>query len=459
MPSPADNPRALQDLLLSGPLPARRVADALGVSRPTLQRLVRAAHGRVVRIGRARATVYALAREIRTFGSTWPVYRVDETGRVILAAHLHALQPRPWWYESVSPPPGWVHGETAIGLFPDLPWFLDDLRPQGFLGGAFARRYGDGLSLGPDPRLWDAGGVLTAFVMHGDDLPGDFVIGEAARERVQRATLNPPPSVPTEERAARYGRLAQAVLAGEVAGSSAGGEQPKFTTCVAEEEGNYRHVLVKFSPPEDTAIGRRWVDLLVCELLAAETLRAHGVRTAAAQLVSASGRTCLEVARFDRIAPYGRHGVVTLAALDNAFYGKLDTWRAAADRLERDGWMTPADAEILRLLWWFGGLIGNTDMHFANVSLELDHARPLRLAPVYDMLPMHYRPGATGEMPATRFVPPLPPPQEQVPWRRAAELAASFWDRAAGDARISDDFRVEATQVRDATRALLDRFG
>ena len=47
-----------------------------------------------------------------------------------------------------------LHGEFADGLFPDWPWFLDDQRPQGFLGRAFARRGGAALGAPEDLRLW-----------------------------------------------------------------------------------------------------------------------------------------------------------------------------------------------------------------------------------------------------------------------------------------------------------------
>ena len=57
----------------------------------------------------------------------------------------------------------------------------------------------------------------------------------------------------------------------------------------------------------------------------------------------------------------------------------------------------------VRILWWYGKLIGNTDMHLGNVSFRF---RPdprgrvqLNLAPAYDMLPMLYAPLSGGEIP------------------------------------------------------------
>ncbi len=124
---------------------------------------------------------------------------------------------------------------------------------------AFAHRYAEELGLGPDPRHWDAAGVVSALILLGHDVPGDFVIGDAAVQRVQRAALSAPPSIDSAMRAEASPTLAAAALAGDVAASSAGGEQPKFTTCLRDRD-TYRHAIVKFSPPRDTAIGQRWAD-------------------------------------------------------------------------------------------------------------------------------------------------------------------------------------------------------
>ena len=450
----------VERLVARGPMGAADLRKALGISQPTFSRLVRAAGRKVVRIGRARSSLYAVARELRTLGAEWPVYRVGPDGRARHAANLHALQPREWWFASADPIPGWLHGEFANGIFPGLPWFIDDLRPQGFIGRAFAEHHADELGLSADPRNWSANDILTVLLAHSDDLPGDFVIGDASMERVQRTILDESPgaAIDSTTRAQRYAALADAAMAGEIPGSSAGGEQPKFAVCLEDAE-TFRHVLVKFSPPIDSPVGRRWADLLVCEHLAAEALRADGVSVSETRCLDGGGRAYLEVSRFDRVGRHGRKGFVTLMALDNAYYGKLDTWAAAADRMRVDGWLPEDDASTLRLLWWFGRLIGNTDLHFGNVSLALDHARPLRLAPAYDMLPMHYRPAATGEMPTRKFVPPVPNPQQLPTWRRALAIALAFWRRTAEDVRISAEFRVEAARIHDELRVLGERVG
>ncbi|MDQ8208272.1 HipA domain-containing protein [Coraliomargarita sp. SDUM461003] len=54
-----------------------------------------------------------------------------------------------------------------------------------------------------------------------------------------------------------------------------------------------------------------------------------------------------------------------------------------------------------------GELIANTDMHWGNLSFFLPEQSPYPLAPVYDMLPMRFRPSSTGEVIERTFEPTL----------------------------------------------------
>jgi hypothetical protein len=441
-------------LLQTGPMSASALQRELGVSQPTMSRLARKAGDAVLRIGRARASRYAHRRSLGPLGSRWTVYRIDALGHPHLAAHLHAVTPRGWWYAAVGAAPGWLDGEFRDGLFPDLPWFLDDMRPQGFMGRAFARRHAGLLGIGDDPRLWSADATLSALLSFGDDTPGDFILGDSALARFERRRLSAPASIGFGDRASAYAACATAALANEVPGSSAGGEQPKFTATVATAEG-YRHVIVKFSPTRDSAVGSRWADLLVCEHLALEALRAGGVAVCHTELLEAGGRAFLEVARFDRVGAHGRRGFVSMLALCSAFDGALDDWPSAAERLEGGGWLSRGDADTLRLLWHFGGFIRNTDMHFGNVTFALEQGTPLGMAPAYDMLPMHYRPTAAGEVVSREFEPRIPPGLRRDIWFRAGRMAERFWALASSDARLSVAFRDEAARVAVLTGRLL----
>ncbi len=428
-----------------GVQPAAAIRRALGLTQPTFSRALARTDG-LIRIGRARAARYGLSRSVANRGSHWPVYRLDARGAPRRVGLLHAVHVDCWWFEPSKRACRWLHGASSDGLFRGLPWFLADLRPQGFMGRAFGRRHGVDLGLPNDASRWTDDDVLLALLSRGEDLPGDFIVGEAALERVQRLRLAAPDAISRRARAKRYGELAAAAVAGELVGSSAGGEQPKFGATIADGNRSVRHVLVKFSDMVASAAGRRWADLLVCEHVAGEILRHARIASARSEIVDSGGRRCLEVSRFDRVGAHGRRGFVSLAALDANEYGMHDDWRHAADRLERDGWIGAAGAQSLRTLRFFGQLIGNTDQHFGNVGFEFGEVRPFRLAPAYDMLPMLYRPAAAGEIVARRLEPELPPPEATAAWERGAALALVFWRRVAKDARISRDFRTIALQ-------------
>lgn len=74
---------------------------------------------------------------------------------------------------------------------------------------------------------------------------------------------------------------AQAIATTLPAGSSAGGEQPKFLAMLAGGQ----HVIVKFTPALGSPGGQRWADLLQAEQLASATLQEAGHPVADAQIV------------------------------------------------------------------------------------------------------------------------------------------------------------------------------
>lgn len=434
-------------LSLRGPQTAAAIAADLGVSQPTVSRLLAEAGARIARIGRARATRYALARAIGRAGTHWPLYRINADARPETLGTLHALHGDGFWFEASGARPALLHGDVADGLFPGLPWFLDEQRPQGFLGRAFAQRVAADIEASPDILRWRGDDVVLALLRHGDDAPGDLVLGESSLQRALQSIVVPPDG----KRALRYPALAEAALRGEAVGASAGGEQPKFAITLQDENGP-RPVIVKFSDRLDTPTGRRWADLLVCEHLAGDVLRAHGLPAAQSRIVEAGSRVFLESTRFDRTPARGRRGLVSLAALDAAFYGhgRID-WAVFAAQLERNGWLDAADARRLRLFDWYGRLIANADRHLGNAALHLVENRPLPLAPSYDMLPMRFRPATSGEIVERRYEITLPTPEQRDDWHAAAPMAREFWDRVGRDVRISASFRGIAA---DAGRAL-----
>ncbi len=434
-----------------GRLTAGDVTQALGVSRATLMRRVRALGGAVVVRGQARRTTYAARRELRGSQAPLPVYRVDPKGDVQEVARLDLTWPDGCAATFLADLPWPLDATMRDGWFDGLPYPLRDMRPQGFLGRTFALRHAGMLQVPADPTRWSDDHALHAMSLLGVDLPGDLIVGaEACRlwlERVQDVRLGRAEQpIRTGEVADTYPRLAEAALADEFAGSSAGGEFPKFLTTRAFDDGRVQPVLVKFSGADTSPGSERWADLLVCEHLAGEVLPPHlGVPAATSRLYRAGGRTFLEVERFDRHGSLGRSGVVSWSSVDGALFGLADpAWPEAARHLLARGWLDTADAARIERLWRFGQLIANTDMHGGNLSFEPSRAgyqATLRPAPAYDMLPMLYAPSRGMDVPVRTWLPRLPLPAERETWFPAARAAIAFWQRCADDARISAAFR------------------
>jgi hypothetical protein len=106
----------------------------------------------------------------------------------------------------------------------------------------------------------------------------------------------------------------------------------------------------------------------------------------------------------------------------------------------------------VRALGEFGRLIGNNDMHFGNLSLFVERADIARgrftLAPLYDMLPMRWRPDPmSGEIGPVPFA--LEPSELDTP---ARALAQEFWSRVADSASFGREFRGLARKMHGHIR-------
>ena len=438
--------------LSRGVLGARDLAEALKVSQPTISRALCSMDASLVRIGRGPTTRYGLASPISDRGHSWPLYLIDPLGAPREIGVLHLLAGPAWWLESTSGLP-WqslTGSEFSDSIFPGLPWFLDDLRPQGFLGRAFARRHGTLLGVGNDPVNWSERAVAEFLLRFGGDLPGGFVLGREALAGALQSFHHE--TISADSRKEDYPRLAAEALAGGLPRSSAGGEQPKFTATVQKHDGPHS-VIVKFSPPLSTPEGERWADLLAAEAIASSVLADAGFHAAEIDWIDAGGRRFLEVTRFDRTQNGGRIPFVSLSAHDAAFFGEMNTpWSDAAERLHSGGWLQRRDADRLASLWRFGRLIANTDMHYGNAALILCERPPLQLAPVYDMLPMAYRPGAENMIPGLSDEA-LAMARSEIAATPERELATKFWRLVSTAAHVSEPFR----KIASAHAAALSR--
>ena len=457
----SDTARLTLALEANGPMSARALMHTLGVSQATLSRRIAGLGVKVERIGASVRTLYALRRDVRNLGYRWPIYRIDPRGQAGPWAELRALH-RGFRLEFVGGDPAWLREGFSSGLFSGLPFFLQDLRPEGYLGRAIARAAAPVLGVPDDPRNWSDDDFLAFLLHEGSDLPGNLIVGDRALDRALRSLGEvAEKALAAESRPALYPDRARAAQRGDVAGSSAGGEQPKFLATVRRSNGQVQPVMVKFTAAAASSASLRWRDLLMCEHLAAEVIARHGIPAVRSEVFDAEGRRFLELERFDRVAGGGRHGVVSLAALEDALVesaGTDGTWRAAADHLESAGLLDPAQARELRWRWCFGDLIGNTDMHHRNVSVWFGDSVPFGLTPAYDMLPMCFAPGAQGELVEREFSPHPPLPGILDVWREAAAAAAEFWSAVIDDQRLSPEFRVVASRCAAVVERIRARF-
>lgn len=406
----------LRPNLSNGAQRAGDLVEALGVSRGTLKYAYEREATHVLRLGRARATRYAARQNLPGLDADeFPVFRVNEAGAIRPAGTVVTLVAT----ESV-----WLPDESIIdGLPPEM----HDVAPRGFLGRSYAHRHTD-LGLPEDVTNWSDHHILIALSRRGEDFPGNLIVGRESFDRFQNLQHD-------THTADDFPALSAAALAGEHVGSSAGGEQPKFTALV---DGQHR--LVKFATRE-TDNARRWQDLLTLEHVALETLRDAGMAAAETHLHDIDGLRCLVVSRFDRIDENGRRAVMTLAAVSDR--GNI-SWSDAAEELEQQGVVSNADMHRIALLDAYGALIANTDRHLYNILLYPTDTG-YTLAPAFDQLPMAYAPPASGNLRNSPIAAPRPAVNTLAVWDDARELAAEFW-RRAGNQQLSNSMQAIVRQ-------------
>lgn len=443
MPQPTEY---LLRRLQSGVASALELQQTLGQSQASVARYLRdlIASGSVIRIGSTRGARYAMLRPLEAIGARWPLRRIDPTGQIQSLGTLYSIAAGEFYFEPESRTFAW--GGVTAGV----PYYLQDQRPGGFLGRAVPRRYPE-LSLPPRVIDWNDDHYLRYLTQRGSDTVGDLILGDQAFDQFLGAQRHRT-MVRADDRETQYPQLAAIVMEGGLPGSSAHGEHPKFAALLDEATGP-RHVLVKFSPPSNTAVGQRWSDLLVAEHLAHCVLADAGLPASRSRVERFADRMFLEVERFDRAGLDGRVGVTSLCAIDADQYGKLDNWIDSATRLHNDRRIDSATLELVRLVSTFGAMVANTDRHFGNIAFYDTYDGRYSLAPVYDMLPMLFAP-EHDQVLARVFKPPDPTSDTLLAYGRARSLAEDYWHRCAQDLRISDEFRAISTACRASLETL-----
>lgn len=415
-------------LAANASLSANELQAATGKSQPSISFAMTQLGDSICKLGAARSTRYALTKDILGLPANQPLHFTDEAGSISEFGTLTQLHNRQIAVRTKS------KGQW-LSVPGELPWFLQPLRPQGFLG----RQY---LQLRPDfpgdPDTWSAEQVLYIAANHAADPPGAFGLGAISGRLVSET----PGEI--DARALHYDRLAAAVGNTLPSGSSAGGEQPKFLTELAEH-ATHHHLIVKFSPPRESPFGKRWRALLHLEHLAQTILNAHGIAAAQTRIVESPVRAYLESQRFDRVGMLGKRHVVAIDALHSEFVdAPRRNWIHTAEALADKKLITSAELSSVARIYAFGQFIGNTDMHFGNLSFFVDDVeRPkLALAPAYDMLPMMWRPSVnTGELGVSPVAAPASIPAYLREQAEAREWAIAFWQQASTRDALDEPLR------------------
>jgi hypothetical protein len=395
-------------------LSSLEISKRTGMSQPTVSRLLKKLP--VIKLGAGRATTFAL-----THGNPVPLFVIDPQGKFALLAEL---------YRQPGNRTLLVNDGSHRG-FEDLPFFLYDVLPSGFLGAIALKNIVE-----QDPILssrsdsWSADQILHYLLRYGYDLPGNLVVGDRMADKAASVSYK---SVERSEYSAIANDINRAPLG---LGSSVGGEQPKFTVFNGE-----RHLIVKYSPliSEENPVATRHRDLLICEYLALTTLQKNGVKAANSTLYRGD-RLYLEIERFDRSGELGRQGMASLRVLDAEYVGKNGTWPEISKALMSEGIITKASHNEVEVAYAFGRYIANTDMHLGNFSFFLEGTQLKETAPIYDMLPMAFMP-KQGELVQMDFEIPRFVNVSHDSAEKAQSIALEFWQSVLGHPNISDDFK------------------
>lgn len=409
-----------------GAIASSEIQSHLGISQPTASRLISEVEDEVVVCGKGKSTKYAVARPIGSAPSQQPVWLIDP----------HGFPKRLGEISLLANSQIYIEGEGFSEIFTGdknqtLPWYLSNLKAQGFLGRLLAYELSQ-TGVPSNPESWNTEQVLIGAI-RTNDAPGAIIAGgDVSRKNA----CNIPDDGIEDALDAITLNLSKSVQPG----SYAGGEQPKFLT--SDNHGN--SFLVKFSPPIGTPYGDRWSDLLRMECLSGIALNDHGFKAAKNEFIQTKTRSYLLSKRFDRTG-LGRLHTVALGAAHHAFVkGSLVNWPSTCDALVRQGRLDRASAESIHGIFQFGKLIGNSDMHFGNASLFVEGESlkeiakgQFQLTPVYDMLPMRWKPDQiNGAAPYEPF---------EVDFTLADETtrcaAKAFWLSVSIDDFISEDLR------------------
>lgn len=115
--------------------------------------------GRNVVVTRSgRTPKYIMTRNAFGGSDRLPLASVDAHGNTVLVAHVRPLVTGGFYVEPSPGMPALLLGDGGDGVYEDLPYFLYDMGPQGFLGRLTAMELNARFQEFPaDPRQWTTG--------------------------------------------------------------------------------------------------------------------------------------------------------------------------------------------------------------------------------------------------------------------------------------------------------------
>lgn len=421
--------------LLKGVYTSSELQKLTGLSQQGVSRQLCVLGQDVVKMANGRQPQYALTTTAFGDSTELPVILVDLYGNHTVVGYLRPLAVGGYYMELRTGGSSLFCAGSTSGLFDSLPYYLQDLKPDGFMGAHVAQWLA---AIRPDypsdPRQWNDEHLGHYLLAHGDDLPGNVQLGYAGIQR-----LNDRPAACARN---VYPQVVDRALEGGVSGTPLAGRQPKFTVYSTDRKA---HVVVKFSPAGDDPVASRWKDVLITEFHAAQTLRSAQIPALDTELFEMDGRLYLESIRMDRHGVNGRSSMISLRSIASEFVQEGSEWPIIMQRLLDRKLISIEHLYDACVLWEFGYLINNTDMHLGNLSMAMD-GNVLRILPSHDMCSMGFAPVRGDVKPFAFAMESLSSPSNYLSWsestaQRVQSLAVSFWERVALDSRISDDFR------------------
>lgn len=385
----------------------------------------------IIKIANGRSPKYALTKQAFDAGDSIHIWEVDNFGKHSCVATLRPLSAGGFIVEKGIAMPSVFLGEQGNGFYSDLPYFLTDMAPKGFLGKKIAENLSNADTRFPfHLSEWSNEHIGRYLLANTESSIGNLKFGNNVNLKFRTHF--------EQHSRQHYLDIADDIISGETILSSAGGEQQKFTTFCSDINA---HVLVKFSPKGDNENAQRWKDILITEHYAAKLLNSSGVVTAAeTHIFEQGGRLFLESKRFDRCEQHGRRSMLSLTSIDAEFVGTGDNWLGSAKGLFELNLLSRQDLFNVEYLSIFAQLIYNSDTHLGNISFET-HNNGFALLPIYDMCSMAFAPKSNGEILPFVAKEPKINATEGMPLDELRMLAQTFWLQVSNEKMISSGFK------------------